>query len=89
MSQFQGTVNATHRDILTFKLTGRRQPLQPSRRSMLRSDSAQCYTALFFNSLITILRTVLALIEYLKPLMAIGMTIFSIFKSSPLVSKNH
>ena len=35
----------------------------------------------------TILRTVLDIIEYLKPLMAIGMTIFSIFKSSPEFQK--
>jgi hypothetical protein len=37
--------------------------------------------------LATILRTVLDLIEYLKPLMAIGLTIFSIFKSSPEFQK--
>ncbi|WP_293338952.1 four helix bundle protein [Microcoleus sp. CAWBG58] len=36
-----------------------------------------------------ILRTFLDLIEYLKPLMAIGMSIFSMFESSPLVSKKH
>lgn len=38
--------------------------------------------------LVTILRTVLYLIEYLKPLMAIGMSIFSIFESSPEFQKN-
>ncbi len=35
----------------------------------------------------SILRTVLDLIEYLKPLMAIGMSIFSIFNSSPEFQK--
>ena len=35
----------------------------------------------------SILRTVLDIIEYLKPLMAIGMSIFSIFKSSPEFQK--
>ena len=39
------------------------------------------------NPVASILRTVLDLIEYLKPLMAIRMSIFSILKSSPEFQK--